>query len=369
VSSIRVALLTEIPAPFRIPLFNELATRPDLELRVLFLSERDPKRPYRLYTSEFRFAWRTLPGLSLVRRSRWLVLSWGAIGELRRFRPDVIVLGGWNQPAFWQGLLYARVRRRRAICWVESTSRDERSGASPLELAKRAMLRLCTSFIVPGRASRDYLLGLGVALDRITIAPNAVDETIFGARVAAARCDREELRRRLGLSGCVFFYAGRLDPEKGVDMLLGAFRQIPGQLVIAGGGSLEDELHSAAPEGVRFLGRLDRDELVSWYAAADVFVLPSRSDQWGMVLNEAAAAGLPLVSTEAPGAAWDLIEHGVNGFRVPVDVVDELADALAQLAGDAELRERAGVRSRELAAAHSPSAWADAVVAASAGAG
>lgn len=80
-----------------------------------------------------------------------------------------------------------------------------------------------------------------------------------------------------------------------------------------------------------------------------------------MALSEAAAAGLPLVSSEAPGAAYDLIEEGVNGFRVPVGDVPALAAALRRAAADAAWREAAGRRSRELAAAHTPEAWARAV--------
>jgi glycosyltransferase involved in cell wall biosynthesis len=80
-----------------------------------------------------------------------------------------------------------------------------------------------------------------------------------------------------------------------------------------------------------------------------------------MVLNEAATAGLPLVATDAAGAAHDLVAPGENGFRVPADDAAALADALRHLCGDGELRERAGVRSREIAAGFTPEAWARAV--------
>jgi glycosyltransferase involved in cell wall biosynthesis len=103
---------------------------------------------------------------------------------------------------------------------------------------------------------------------------------------------------------------------------------------------------------------------VRWYAAADAFVLPSRSEPWGMVLNEAAAAGLPLVATEAVGAAHDLIEPGVNGFRVPVEDPAALAEVLRALASDEDLRRRAGERSRVLAERFRPELWAAAVVSA-----
>ena len=151
---------------------------------------------------------------------------------------------------------------------------------------------------------------------------------------------------------------GRLSPEKGVDVLLKAF---DGDLVIAGSGPEEARLRSLASPQVRFLGHVDRDELPRWYAAADVLALPSLSEPWGMPLNEGAAAGLPLVATDAVGAAHDLIEDGVNGFRVPAGDVEALRAALRRLADDEPFRRAAGARSRELAERFTPEAWADAV--------
>ena len=91
-------------------------------------------------------------------------------------------------------------------------------------------------------------------------------------------------------------------------------------------------------------------------------MLPSRSEPWGMVLNEAATAGLPLVATDGVGAAHELIEDGVNGFRVPVGDERALAEALRRLADDAAFRTAAGARSRELVARLTPESWADGVV-------
>jgi glycosyltransferase involved in cell wall biosynthesis len=348
----RFALLGEIAAPFRIPLFNALAARDDVAFRALFLAETDPRRThYRLHADEFRFDWRVLPGRELRRGGRWMVVNAGVVRELRRFRPDVVGVGGWNQPAFWQALAYAKARRLPLVAWVESTARDERSGAAPLELAKRVLVRACAGFFVPGRASAEYLRGLGVGEERIVVAPNAVDASLFA----------HEPRTAGGDGACTFLYVGRLDAEKGLDVLLRAFERVRGELVLVGGGTDEERLRAAAPERVRFLGTRDRDELAAVYAAADVFVLPSRSEPWGMVLNEAAAAGLPLVATEGAGAAHELIEDGVNGFRVPVGDEAALADAMRRLAEDPQLRAAAGARSRELVAAFTPEAWADAI--------
>lgn len=361
-SATRIALLTEIPAPFRIPLFNALANETNIELRVLFLSERDPKRPYPVYVDEFRFESRTLPGRHLIRNGRWIVFSRSVFSELRRFKPDVVVVGGWNQPAFWQAAIYTRVRRLPLAAWIESTARDERSGSRWLEVVKRRLIAACSGFLVPGIASREYLRSLGVVDEDIVTAPNAVDLEIFGERVAAVRAERDRLRAELGLEGCVFLYVGRLDPEKGVDTLLGAIAGLPATtVVIVGQGSDEARLQALAPAQARFTGWVERDDLVRWYAAADAFVLPSRSEQWGMVLNEAAAAGLPLVSTDAPGAAHDLIEDGVNGFRVPANDAGALGVALRRIADDPAWRMSAGHHAAELGRQFTSEAWSAAV--------
>jgi len=343
----RIGLLTEIPAPYRIPLFNALAATPEVELRVLFLSQRDPRRQYPVYETEFRFDRRVLPGVGVLARGRWVMFNRGARRELDRFAPDVVLLGGWNQPAFWTGLRWARRHRRPVVLWVESTLHDERSGSLILERLKRRAVAAASGFLVPGRAARAYVQSLGVPEEKIVIAPNAVDLSIFS--VEPDRRARE---------GCRFLYVGRLAPEKGLDVLLRAFERVPGELVIAGSGPQQDELRRIVNGRVELLGQVPREDLPALYAAADCFVLPSRSEPWGMVLNEAAAAGLPLVATDAVGAGYDLIEDGVNGYRVPVDDEDALAAALSTVAEHPQWRLAAGDRSRELTMGYTGEAWA-----------
>ena len=358
----RILILKDIAAPYRIPLFNELASRDGVDLRVVFLSRNDPRRNYPFYESEFRFDARVLPGFELHRGLRWVVFSRGAVRELRRFRPDVVVVGGWVQPAFWQAILWSRRARVPHVLWIESTLRDERSGRRPLEAAKRFAVGSAAAFLVPGRAAAEYVESLGAPRDRMAIAPNAADLGLFERRVAEALGRRAELRAERGLEGCVFLCVSRLSREKGVDVLARAFDGVPGQLVLVGDGPDEALVRSVAPVGARLLGRVERDELPEWYAAADCFVMPSRSETWGMAMNEAAAAGLPIVASQAPGAAYDLVDEGVNGFRVPVGDVEALRAALTRVATDEAWRQQARARTLELARGHTPQAWADAVM-------
>jgi glycosyltransferase involved in cell wall biosynthesis len=347
---LRVVLLTEIPAPYRIPLFNALAER--VELEVVFLAARNPDRPYGLHEEEFRFRRRVLPHRDLTLGHRWLVLNRGVVGALRR--ADAIVVGGWNQPAFWLALAWARTTRTPAIGWVESTLGDRRSDRA--DRAKRLLAGACSGFIVPGAAAREYVRAFAPDA-RIEVAPNAVDNALFASRVG----DREAIRAELGLEGCCFLYVGRLAPEKGVDVLLQAFEGIDGDLLLAGAGPEEGRLRALAPPRTRFLGHVDRDELPAWYAAADVLVLPSLSEPWGMPLNEAAAAELPLIATDAVGGARELVESGRNGFVVSAGEASELHDALERIAGDGCFRRAAGQHSRDLASQLTPDRWADSV--------
>jgi len=342
----RVALLTEIPAPYRIPLFNALAKR--VALRVLFLRARHPERHYELHGEEIRFAWKVLRGFSFSLRKHWIVVNPGVRRELRNV--DAVVLGGWNQPAFWDALLCAHRRRVPTIVWTESTRMDERSGRH--ELFKRLLLPGVDAFVVPGTAALEYLVSLGVPPDRITIAPNAVDPSIFG-RAERSRSD----------GTCRVLAVARLSPEKGLDLLLEATRDLPVEVFIAGTGPEEARLRALAGPNVTFLGNVERDALPALYADADIAVVPSRSDTWGMVLNEAALSGLPLISTTAPGGAQELVEHGVNGFVVPREDARAVRDAIVRLAEDDAFRRAAGARSREIGARFTPDAWADTIAA------
>src|SRR5207237_3583075 len=147
-----------------------------------------------------------------------------------------------------------------------------------------------------------------------------------------------ELRAELGLDRCTFIGVSRLSREKGVDVLVRAFEGVPGELVLVGDGPDRERVQELAGEHVRLLGSIERDDLLRWYAAADAYVMPSRSETWGMAMQEAAAAGLPLIASEAPGAGYDLIEEGVNGYRVPVDDVEALRAALTSVAEDPAFR-------------------------------
>lgn len=369
----KLVIVTEIIAPYRIPVFNALAQRQEIDLQVVFLSENDPTlRQWRVYKDEIRFRYEVLPSWRQ-RLGRYNILfNCGVQSALNRFKPDVVLCGGYNYPASWSAASWARKHRIPLLLWSESTAFDRRRSYRLVEFTKKRFLNLCAAFVVPGKSSLNYLKHLGVAEQRIFTAPNAVDVPLFSRLAQAARGDESQVRARHSLPPRYFLYVGRLVTTKGVFELLEAYAQLKAEirskvgLVFVGDGSghakLVERALKISPGTIQILGFVHREELAEIYALADAFIFPTHSDPWGLVVNEATACNLPVVATTVAGCTLDLVQDGWNGFVVPPGNVSQLTLAMARLAEDSEQRVAMGGRSRERIAAYSPAAWAAGVV-------
>jgi glycosyltransferase involved in cell wall biosynthesis len=365
----RVVIITEIIAPYRIPVFNALARHTRIDLHVIFLAENDPtKRQWLVYKDEIRFPYEVLPSWRRRVGKHSLLLNWGAETALRRADPDFVVCGGYNYVASWQAMSWARRNRVPFILWAESTTRDLRSGHALIEFLKTRFLRGCDAFVVPGKSSNDYLRNYGVPEEIIFTAPNAVDTCFFARRAAAIRKDAATHRQALSLPAHFFLFAGRLVPEKGVFDLLRAYEALAPEvrkeigLVFVGDGTARSALHQRAaaisPGAIHFAGFAQRENLATYYALADVLVFPTHTDPWGLVVNEAMACGLPVISSSAAGCVTDLVENGWNGRVVSGGEIGQLVSAMNELARNAELRSLMGQRSTQRIAQYSPETWA-----------
>jgi len=369
----KLVILTEIIAPYRIPVFNALAQRPEIELHVIFLSETDPAlRQWRVYKDEIKFRYEVLPSW----RGRFgrhnLLLNRGLSAALNHINPDVVVCGGYNYPACWSAAYWARRHQIPFLLWTESTAFDRRSGYSLVEFTKRRFLNLCHAFVVPGKSSLNYLRELGVDEKRIFMAPNAVDTKLFSDLSDNARRNVSQVHGRYDLPARYFLYVGRLVKEKGIYDLWTAYALLNEEirskvgLVFVGDGADRYELTKRASKmdaaAIRFLGFVHREGLAEIYALADALVFPTYSDPWGLVVNEAMACGLPMIVTDVAGCAADLVQDGENGFVFSPGDVPQLGLAMTRLAADSELRVRMGRASGERIEANSPYAWADGMV-------
>ena len=371
----RLVLVTEIIAPYRVPVFNALAKHPGIDLHVIFLSENDPTlRQWNVPKDEIRFSHEVLSSYRKRLAGYHLLVNWGVTSALERARPDAILCGGYNYIASWECLRFAQLQRIPFLLWVESTARDQRNGRSLVESFKRAFLRRCSGFVVPGKASREYLRSFGVAEHLIFTAPNAVDVAFYSRQAETVRTEQESRRRGLNLPQRYFLYLGRMVPEKGVFDLISAYGTLSSQtrtnlgLVMVGDGPARAELESRAAafgqNGVRFAGFAQRDAASAYYGLADAFILPTHSDTWGLVVNEAMACGLPVIVSSAAGCVSDLVDEGWNGRVTQPGNISQLAVAMENLVQNEALRVEMGKHSRQRIAGFTPEACAAGIAAA-----
>ncbi|MGP0021552.1 MAG: glycosyltransferase family 4 protein [Candidatus Sulfotelmatobacter sp.] len=364
----RLVILTEIISPYRIPLFNALAQHAEVDLQVIFLAETDPHlRQWQIPKEEIEFSYRVLPSWRR-RVGRYNALLNHGVGRaLADAAPDVILCGGYNYVASWQSLLWARAHHIPFFLWSESNEQDLRRGLALVEFLKTRFLRKCSGFVVPGRSAMEYLRVHKVDEDAVFVAPNAVDNDFFAWAAAATRQDAARWRRELVLPERYFLFVGRLVREKGVFELLSAYvkldesmrRQVG--LVFVGEGAVREQLElqaaSVAPGMIRFAGFAQREQLASYYALAEMAILPTYTDPWGLVVNEAMACGLPVIVSQIAGCAADLVKENWNGLLVAPRDVAGLTSAMRRLADQPDLRARMGANSMQHIAHYSPREW------------
>lgn len=368
----RLVILTEIISPYRLPLFNALARRQDVDLHVIFLAETDPSlRQWRVYKEEIKFSHEILPSWRKRLGGYNLLLNRGVGRALNAASPDIILCGGYSYIASWQALLWARSRHIPFLLWSESHLQDRRRGHFLVEFLKSQFLRKCDGFIVPGQAAQEYLRAHRIRQQSVFVAPNAVDNDLFSTGAATARQNAAARRRELDLPNRYFLFVGRLVREKGVFDLLAAYARLSErmrqeiELVFVGDGPsrqrLEVQAASIQPGVVKFAGFAHREELATYYGLAEALVLPTYTDTWGLVVNEAMACGSPLILSRVAGCAADLVKENWNGLLVPPADVASLASAMESLASQPDLCSTMGARSVEHISKYSPEEWSKAI--------
>jgi glycosyltransferase involved in cell wall biosynthesis len=368
-------ILTEIIAPYRIPVFNVLARHSGLDLHVIFLAETDEtRRQWHIYRNEIGFSYQILPSWRWRAGKSHLLINRGLWSALSKVKPHVVICGGYNYAASWEALLWTQRHGTSFVLWSESNGQDTRSGWIWVESLKTFFIRHCDGFVVPGKSSFEYLRSLGSPEARISTASNAVDNHWFAAQAENTRTHAAEFRENLGLPSRFILFVGRLVSEKGVFDLLAAYAKLESGLrsevglVFAGDGVSREKLaHQAkliSPGTVCFPGFRQREDLASLYALAECLVLPTHSDPWGLVVNEAMACGLPVIVSTVAGCAADLVEDGWNGYVVPPKDVEKLRVAIDSLLRQPEVEQRMSEHSSERIRNYSPEACADGLAAA-----
>jgi glycosyltransferase involved in cell wall biosynthesis len=293
---------------------------------------------------------------------------WTALDAMQ---PDVVCVNGWSFGGCHATLAWAAMRRRPAVMMSDSTFADAPRSRWK-EAIKRRVVRLASAALVAGRPHADYIHALGLSRERIFTGYDVVDNEHFRAGAAAARdLPPGTAHRRLRLPERYFIAVARFEYKKNLERLILGYARYCERtpeprwsLVILGEGALRPALE-------KMRGMLDLDDrillpgsvpyqlLPAYYGLAGAFVHASTTEQWGLVVNEAMAAGLPVVVSRRCGCAVDLVQPGYNGFLFDPFDVDELAQRLIEVAADPAWREAMGRESLKVIAEWSPERFAD----------
>jgi glycosyltransferase involved in cell wall biosynthesis len=352
----RLTFVTDIVTPYMVAVLEALARK--CALTALFCSRTGTRGLAWSLDAGLPFDHEVIEGFALRRRTLDATdyyLSPRLLGALRRGRPEAIISGGYSFPSLYAAA-YCRAARVPLLIHSDGTSRSEAALRPEQRVSRRLLAHIAWGAIGNSEPASRRLREIGFA--RVFSAPHATRMEPFW-QLAEQRAPGAAALRLLAV--------GRLIPRKGVDLLLRAVALAradgaPVELTVVGSGPEEAQLRSLATElglAVSWLGFVDQPGLPAIYANADAFAFPSLDDPFGIVLLEAAAAGLPLIASPHGGATEDLVRDGENGFVVDPRDTRSFARAIACLARDLDLRARMGRAAHEATRARTPAASAE----------
>jgi glycosyltransferase involved in cell wall biosynthesis len=294
---------------------------------------------------------------------------------LEQGKPDVVAINGWNN---FGSLIAANccVRRRIPMVVMSESSRQDKPRTGWKENIKRRIASLYSAALVGGQRHVEYLAELGMPRERIFTGYDVVDNHYFCQKADEIRSLKSEVRQKYALPKNYFLASARFVEKKNLPKLISAYAQYrdrlkgigvtdagyntcaPWELVLLGDGPLRETLNSqlstlSLNEHVHLPGFKPYDQLPVYYALANAFVHASTTEQWGLVVNEAIAAGLPVIVSNRCGCAPELVNG--NGFTFDPTNENALATRLLEMAAlpDQE-RKNLGDNSYKIAANFAP---------------
>ncbi len=296
---------------------------------------------------------------------------------LNEHRPAVVCLNGYSFFYNWVALGWCLRNKVPAIVCSESNEFDEVRRPWK-EAVKKFFVQHCAAGLAGGQPQADYLVKLGLPQQRVFTGYDVVANDHFASGSATARAQGEALRKKLTLPENYFLACSRFGQKKNLPRLVKAYARYrklvaeaknpiaeskPWDLVLVGDGEEKALIEQAMAEHevasfVHLVGAKPYDQLPDYYGLASAFIHASTTEQWGLVVNEAMASGLPVLVSKRCGCAPDLVKEGVNGFTFhPLDETD-IAQKMFQVATDSALLTSMASASREIIASWSPEKFA-----------
>lgn len=362
----QLIIVHNIIAPYKVILFNSLYKNIP-NLKVIFIAETENRRDWEIDYGKLNFPYEVLfkgqidsIGKLAIAHKTWTTLN--------LLKPSSLVICDYSNIFGWASLFWGIRHKIKMVFWLDST-KDDRKHYFPKEQIKQLFLKHFDLFLAPGQKTQDYLEFMKVNSKQIVKTGYAVDNKFYLDKIMNLKDTQKKNNPKNTKRN--FLFVGRLSKEKNIITLLKAFNNLRsvdnkwGLIIIGDGPQKEDLLiyikNNNLGDRVYLPGFIQQNDIVKYYSMSDVFILPSKSEPWGLVVNEAMLCNLPVIVSSRCGSASELVKEGINGFTFNPDNQDTLEKLMLKFMSDEVDAKILGENSAQIVRDHSPENVASAI--------
>lgn len=338
----KICIVTNIPSPYRVDLFNYLIDNyKEYSFSILYSSKEEEDRGWYLDQSNLKNSvFIKSKSITLKKKmdNKYIHFNTKIFSYLDTYNPDIVIAAEYN-PSAVISILWAKLRKKKYISWSDGTLNSEKNINFIQKILRRIICKNADAFIASSHKTKEAQIFYGANKNNIYISYLTIDVKKF-------------LYRKEHYIGNRILFVGRLSYTKGLDILIKILSKINEEYIftIVGDGPERPRLESMCKNlgienNVKFLGSKGGEELKAIYRENDIFILPSRCDCFGLVLTEAMCSSMALISSKYADGAYDLIDNGINGYIVDIYNSEEFSKKIIQLLSNKKLVSQMGINS------------------------
>jgi glycosyltransferase involved in cell wall biosynthesis len=321
----KIALITNFPAPYRVPIYDRIGKHLGHDFKAIYMTELESNRLWHVPVVEHDHVY--LKGFTLrLNNERHIHIRFATLRRLKCFNPDVVITVGFNPPMLF-GWLYTQLFRKKHVAMSDAWIGSEAHLSAVHRIIRRLVYKSSVAFIGASEKTLELFKSYGVRRNLFKSCL-CIDSNRFKSLAGSIVCRPYDL-----------VYSGRIIEGKLPMFFVEVVRSISEKnmklsVLVVGDGVLRIPMQAAISSlpnvNATFTGYLQQDELPAHYTKGKIFCFPTRRDAWGLVANEACAAGMAVLTCSNAGCANELVVHGYNGYVLPLDV-ENWAEHIARL--------------------------------------
>lgn len=315
----KICILTNIPTAYKNPLFELLNKVKNIN--VLYTACIEKNRQWKINFGD-GYQYKVLKGITVNRKH----INLGVIKGVLDKKNEMFIIGGLENPSMVIAACTCILSKKKYALLLDgySSKLENLSRENKIKKdMKKYIIKNASAYLVSGKTARDYYIYYGADLKKFFRSYLTVDVEYFKKNSIISKERKMELKDQLKLKEIVIICVARLNEKKGINELINAFNSLTQEfhnisLLLVGNEEKEnkykDYVKDLGNSDIKFTGFVDYNRIPQYYAISDIFILPTKEDVWGLVINEAMACSLPVITTSCAGASYELVTNNKNGI-------------------------------------------------------